>query len=97
MITKSSWRKTPPYLANLKALSLVERARLLDGNWNMRATAGNYFRREWFGIVDAALVDVQGHVRYLIVRRLSEPAMTLTPQLGCYCRGTGRAPVMLRT
>jgi predicted phage terminase large subunit-like protein len=41
--------KDPAYLSNLKALPLVERARLLDGNWNVRAAAGNYFRREWFG------------------------------------------------
>jgi predicted phage terminase large subunit-like protein len=27
---------------------------LLDGNWNVRATAGSYFRREWFAAVDAA-------------------------------------------
>jgi predicted phage terminase large subunit-like protein len=41
--------KDPSYLSNLKALPLVERARLLDGNWNVRAMAGSYFRREWFG------------------------------------------------
>jgi predicted phage terminase large subunit-like protein len=44
--------KDPAYLANLKALPAVERAQLLDGNWNIRATAGSYFRREWFGVVD---------------------------------------------
>ena len=38
----------PGYVSNLKALPLVERERLLCGNWNVRATAGNYFRREWF-------------------------------------------------
>ncbi|MEO5804407.1 MAG: phage terminase large subunit [Verrucomicrobiota bacterium] len=44
--------RDPGYLANLKALPLIERAQLLDGNWNVRATAGNYFKREWFQIVD---------------------------------------------
>ncbi len=43
----------PTYLANLKALSYVDRSRLLDGNWNIRATAGNFFRREWFPVIDA--------------------------------------------
>jgi predicted phage terminase large subunit-like protein len=41
--------KDPAYMSSLKALPLVERQRLLDGNWNVRAAAGNYFRREWFG------------------------------------------------
>jgi predicted phage terminase large subunit-like protein len=56
--------KDPAYLGNLKALPMVERARLLDGNWNIRPSARNYFRREWFGIVDAAPADVQCRVRY---------------------------------
>ena len=41
--------KDPSYLANLKALSKVDRAQLLDGNWNIRAAAGLYFQRQWFG------------------------------------------------
>lgn len=56
--------KDPGYLANLKSLSLVDRARLLDGNWNMRSTAGNYFKREWFGIVDAAPAGVVSRCRF---------------------------------
>lgn len=44
----------PGYLANLQALTRVERARLLDGNWNIRPSAGMYFRRSDFEIVDAA-------------------------------------------
>jgi predicted phage terminase large subunit-like protein len=56
--------KDPGYLSNLKALPLVERARLLDGNWNVRPAAGNYFRREWFGIVDAAPKEIVARVRY---------------------------------
>jgi predicted phage terminase large subunit-like protein len=46
--------KDPEYLANLEALSLVERGRLLDGNWNIRPVAGMVFKRHWFPIVDAA-------------------------------------------
>lgn len=46
--------KDPDYLANLQALTRVERAQLMDGNWNIRATAGSYFRRSDFEVVDAA-------------------------------------------
>lgn len=45
--------KDPAYLANLKALSRVDRMRLLGGNWNVRASAGSMFRREWFPMVEA--------------------------------------------
>lgn len=43
----------PSYAASLEAMPRVERARLRDGNWNVRATAGMYFRRSDFEIVDA--------------------------------------------
>lgn len=43
----------PSYLANLQALPRVERAQLLDGNWNIRAVAGSYFKRSDVEIVDA--------------------------------------------
>jgi predicted phage terminase large subunit-like protein len=46
-------QKDPAYLANLKALSRVDRMRLELGNWNVRATAGLIFKREWFPLVDA--------------------------------------------
>ena len=36
----------PGYLANLYGLSLVEKERLLKGNWKIRPAAGLYFRRE---------------------------------------------------
>ena len=42
----------PEYLGNLKALGMVERKRLLDGNWDIRPSAGMYFRREWFNEID---------------------------------------------
>jgi predicted phage terminase large subunit-like protein len=44
--------KDPGYLANLKAMSLVDRKRLLDGDWDI-VEGGNFFRREWFEIVSA--------------------------------------------
>ncbi len=46
--------RDPDYLANLKALPLVERERLLGGNWKIRPAAGKVFNRGWFEIVDAA-------------------------------------------
>jgi predicted phage terminase large subunit-like protein len=47
-------RKDPGYLANLMAQTLVERERLLGGNWKIRATEGSIFRRAWFA---QAMVD----------------------------------------
>lgn len=43
----------PGYYANLLALPLVERERLLGGNWKIRPAAGMYFRRAWCEVVDA--------------------------------------------
>ncbi|WP_406646881.1 phage terminase large subunit [Aliisedimentitalea scapharcae] len=43
----------PEYMANLMALSLVERERLLGGNWKIRPAAGLYFRREWVKPIEA--------------------------------------------
>lgn len=45
--------KDPGYLANLLAQNRVDRMRLLEGNWNVRAAAGMLFQRQWFPIVDA--------------------------------------------
>ena len=39
-------QKDPAYESNLKALGSVERGRLLDGNWKVRAAAGLYFPRD---------------------------------------------------
>lgn len=41
----------PGYLASLNALSLVEKERLLRGNWRIRPAAGLYFKREMFRVV----------------------------------------------
>lgn len=42
----------PGYLSNLKGLDKVSRARLLDGNWLVRAEAGMYFHRDEAIIID---------------------------------------------
>jgi predicted phage terminase large subunit-like protein len=52
----------PGYLANLMALSLVDRQRLLDGDWDA-VEGGNFFAAEWFTIVDAAPAEAR-RVRY---------------------------------
>jgi predicted phage terminase large subunit-like protein len=46
--------KDPGYLAKLKALPRVERMRLEQGNWKIRATAGTIFARTDFEIIDSA-------------------------------------------
>ena len=43
----------PGYLANLHALPRVERERLLNGNWNIKPSAGLYFQKGYFEVVDA--------------------------------------------
>ncbi|MEM0167476.1 MAG: phage terminase large subunit [Thermoplasmatales archaeon] len=53
----------PGYLANLHALSRVERERLLHGNWNVKSTAGLYFKKEYFEIVDA-IPPTRQKIRY---------------------------------
>ena len=53
----------PSYIGRLKALSKVERARLLDGNWLMRAQAGDYFPRDAITVIDWLPTDVVKWVR----------------------------------
>lgn len=42
--------KDPSYMANLLALAPVDRGRLLEGNWKIKAAAGKVFNRAWFGV-----------------------------------------------
>ena len=42
-------KQDPSYISNLKALSVVERERLLYGNWKIKPAAGLYFKRSQFG------------------------------------------------
>jgi len=51
--------KDPAYIARLKALPLVERMQLLEGDWDIMAGAGNVIRREWFEIVEAAPAEAK--------------------------------------
>lgn len=54
--------ENPEYEANLQALPEVDQQRLYGekgGNWNVRETAGSFFHRQWFEIIDATpqLID----------------------------------------
>lgn len=57
-------QKDPSYLASLRALSRVDRARLEKGNWDVRASAGMLFQREWFPIVDAVPAGWVSAIRF---------------------------------
>jgi predicted phage terminase large subunit-like protein len=56
-------RANPEYYMWLESLPLLERARLLCGNWKIRPAAGLYFKREWCTIVDEVPTDLD-IVRY---------------------------------
>lgn len=53
----------PTYAARLRALPKVERARLLGGNWNIRAVEGSYFKRSYFEVMKAWPGRVKRRVR----------------------------------
>ena len=53
-------RKNPEYLANLMAQPLIERERLLSGNWKILPSGGKVFNRAWFEIVPAHKVPPGG-------------------------------------
>jgi predicted phage terminase large subunit-like protein len=56
--------KDPGYLANLHALPLVERERLLHKNWRIRVEGGNKFKKHWFPLLDSIPDDIEKTVRY---------------------------------
>lgn len=45
-------RLNPRYLAALKSQTKINRARLLDGAWRVRAEGSNYFDRKWLNKID---------------------------------------------
>src|SRR5712675_26724 len=56
-------RVNPEYFSWLLSLPLLERERLLGGNWKIRPTAGLYFKKEWCSVVDEVPADLE-IVRY---------------------------------
>lgn len=53
----------PGYIQRLEALPLIERARLLKGDWQIRPQ-GNVFKREWFTQIVDAVPEGLRWVRY---------------------------------
>lgn len=56
--------KDKRYIANLKAMNRVDRGRLLDGNWKIKAVAGELFQRSWFEVVEGVPPNIVKRVRY---------------------------------
>lgn len=55
--------KDPSYLANLNAMAMVEKERLLFGNWKIKPAAGNYFKRGQVTIIPEIPNDIEYVVR----------------------------------
>ena len=85
-------QKDPTYLANLQALSYVDRARLLGdkhrgGNWKIVPAAGKIFNKTWFEIIDAVPAgmtivrfwDLAGTTKKL---KKSDPDFTASVKIG---------------
>jgi len=68
-------KANPTYKANLLALPEFEQQRLLRGNWNARAKAGDLFKRADFEIVDVIPGWIEKEVRYWD-RAATEPSET---------------------
>lgn len=49
----------PGYLANLKALPLIERERLLYGNWKIKSSGGLFFKRSQVNVIEVMPADIQ--------------------------------------
>lgn len=61
---KELLKVNPGYLANLKALSVIDRERLLYGNWKIKSAAGLFFKRTQLGnILEVLPNDVIQWVR----------------------------------
>jgi len=76
----------PEYVNYLLSLPLLERERLLGGNWKIRPAAGPYFKREWCVIVDEIPADLDV-VRYWDLAatektELNDPDWTVGIKLG---------------
>lgn len=56
-------KNDPSYLANLQALPLVDRERLLAGNWKIKPAAGRYFKRVQIPL-DGYLDKLPGDILY---------------------------------
>ncbi len=91
--------KDPGYLANLQALSYVDRERLLGdarrgGNWKISPAAGKIFNKAWFGYVDALPAGIKFFVRFWDLaateenvatkKKSNDPDFTSSVKMGMY-------------
>src|SRR6516164_5895067 len=79
-------RVNPEYLTWLLSLPLLERERLLGGNWKIRPAAGLYFKQAWCGAVEQVPADLE-LVRYWDLAatektELNDPDWTVGIKLG---------------
>lgn len=63
-------RADPGYRDNLMTLPRFDRERLLFGNWNAQASAGDYFQKAWFPVIAEAPapMSAEGYALYRDVR-----------------------------
>jgi predicted phage terminase large subunit-like protein len=83
----------PEYRANLEAQTLIERERLLEGNWKIRPEAGLVFNREWFRIDE--YLPPAGDIQQVARVRYWDKAATMGA--GDYTVGLLLTRVLLRT
>lgn len=86
--------KDPTYRSRLRALPLVDRERLLGGNWNIRAAAGLLFKRQWCDVLDRApdgltTIRAWDFAGTAVTPSTPDPDWTVGTKIG---RGPGRAP-----
>lgn len=55
---KELLKANPMYLTNLQAMSLIERERLLNGNWKIRPAAGLFFKRSEANLIEELPNDI---------------------------------------
>ena len=84
----------PDYIANLQALSYVDRMRYLKGNWRIRYTAGNVFMTDWWEIINASPVQPVETVRFwdfagtVESQKNPDPDWTVGTKMHKYANGT---------
>ena len=57
-------KANPEYLTNLRSLPLIERERLLGGNWLVKAAAGKFFKTDFFRFVESPPPQILQTVRF---------------------------------
>lgn len=74
-------RNDPAYVQRLEALPLIERERLLHGNWAI-GPQGNVFKREWFQVVERAPENLRW-ARYWDLAASTKDSADFTASVAC--------------